>query len=98
CYCERNEKSNFLPFARNDLICNRLVTQTAELLVVDQLVDRRVVAAHRTVRIAPQLQRIDLHGQRVEVQQPANQAIALAENQFHGLKRFDDADQSWQYT
>ena len=55
----------------------RLVAQGTELLVVDQFFDRRVVAAHRTVGIAPQLKRIDLHGQGVEMQQPADQSCRL---------------------
>jgi hypothetical protein len=56
------------------------MAQGTELLVVDKLFDRRVIAAHRTVGIAPQLKRVDLHGQGVEMQQPADQTVAFAEN------------------
>src|SRR5688500_13059254 len=37
------------------------VSQTAELLVVDQFLDRRLVAAHRALGIAALLQSIDFH-------------------------------------
>ena len=40
-----------------------LMTQAAELFVVDQLMNRRMIAAHRAIRIAAQIQRIDLHRQ-----------------------------------
>ena len=68
----------------------------AELIVVDQLADRRVVAAHRALRIAPQLQLAEAHVPGVVEQQPADQRRAAAEQQldrFGRLNRADDARQ-----
>jgi hypothetical protein len=38
-----------------------LVSQTAELFVIDQFLERPVIAAPRALQIAPQFQGIDLH-------------------------------------
>jgi len=70
------------------------MSQTAELFVVDQFFDRRLIAAHRAVGIAPQPQRIDLHRQSIEGQQPTDQAVAFVENELDRFQRFDDTDQS----
>ena len=69
------------------------VPQTAELIVIDQLFNRRLVATHRAIGIAPQLQCIDLHRQGVKAQQPPDQTVTLAENDLDRFQRFDDADQ-----
>ena len=61
----------------------------AELLVVDQRRDGRVRAAHRAVRILAQLQLAELHPQRVEQQEPADQRLADAEDQLERLGRLD---------
>ena len=38
----------------------------AELVVIDKFGDCRVVTAHRTLLVAPQLQSAELHGQGIE--------------------------------
>ena len=68
----------------------------AELVVVDQLVDRAMLAAHRAIRILSQLQFAEFHAERIEEQQAADEAVACAENQldrFHRLNGADDAGQ-----
>ena len=51
----------------------RLRIGAAKLLVIDRLGDRRVFAANRAFRIAPQIEFAKFHFQRVEMQQPADQ-------------------------
>ena len=69
----------------------------AELFVVDQLGDRRVRAAHRAVRILPELQLAEPHPQRVVDQEPADQRLADAGDQLDRLGRLDDADDARQH-
>src|SRR5213083_1387765 len=54
----------------------------AELLVVDQLGDRRLLAAHRAVGVPADLHLLELHRQRVVEQQPALERLALAGQQL----------------
>ena len=58
------------------------MTQAAELFVVDQLMNRRMIAAHGAIRIAAQIERIDLHRQGVEAEQASDQLLAFAENKL----------------
>jgi hypothetical protein len=37
-----------------------------------------MIAAHRAIGIAPQIQRVDLHRQRVEAEQAADEMLAFA--------------------
>ena len=69
------------------------MAQAAEFFVIDQFVNRRLVAAQRTVGIAPQLERIDLHRQCVEAEQAADQAFSFAEDKLNGFQRLDNPDQ-----
>ncbi len=65
----------------------------AELLVVDELGDGGVEAADRALGILAQLEFAEAHVERVDQQQPADERIALAENQLDDLGGLDDADQ-----
>ena len=69
----------------------------AEFVVVDQLVNGAILAAHRAIRILAQLQFAELHAQRVEQQQTADEAVARAENQLDRFHRLDRADDSRQH-
>ena len=69
----------------------------AELLVVDQLLDRRVGAAHRAIRILAQLQLAEAHLQRVVDHEAADQRLADAEDDLHRLGRLDHADDAGQH-
>src|SRR6202000_1134179 len=64
---------------------------TTELLVVDQLLDCRMRAANRAVRVFAQLQLAELHGQGIGQKQAANQRLALSKDQLDDLCRLDDA-------
>ena len=68
------------------------MTQTAELFVVDEFVDCRVVAAHGAIGIAAQLERIDFHGERIEVHQAANQSLTFIQDDLDRFQRFDHAN------
>ena len=70
----------------------RLMAQTAEFFVVDQLVDRRLVSAYRAIGIALQLERMDLHGECVEAEQAADQSVAFAEDDFDRFQSFYHPD------
>src|SRR5579883_200044 len=67
-----------------------------ELLVVDQLFHRRMLAANRAVGILAQLQLAELHAQRINQQQAANQGVAFAEDQLDDLCCLNDTQQSGQ--
>ena len=69
----------------------------AELFVVNQLGDRRMRAAHRAVRILPQLQLAEAHPQRVVDQEAADQRLADAGDQLDRLGRLDHADDARQH-
>src|SRR5262249_19713362 len=83
-------------------LCGRnwrfLTANAAELLVVDELRDRRLVAAHRALRIPANLELAETHPQGIIEHQPTNQWLAVAEDQFHGLGRLNTADESRQDT
>ena len=77
-----------------------LSSNSAKLFVVDQLMDRTMVAANRARRILAQPQFAEAHSQRVKEQEPADQRFADAEDQLdrlHGLNRADDAGQNAQH-
>jgi len=57
--------------------------------VIDQLRDRLVRSAERTLRILAQLQLAELHFERVEEEQPPDQRVALADDQLHRFRRLD---------
>ncbi len=72
--------------------------QPAEGLVVDQTGDGRALAAQRARRILAQLQLAEAHLERIEQQQPADQALADAEQQLEGLDALDHADHARQHS
>ena len=74
----------------------RLRGDAAELLVVDQLPLRRVFRADRALGVLAELELAELHLQRVEQQQPADQRVADPDDQLDdlvGLERADDPGQ-----
>ena len=68
--------------------------QAAELFIIDELMNGRLIAAHRAVGIATQFQGIDFHRQGIEANQPPRQAVTLAEDDLDRFQGFDDADQT----
>src|SRR5436190_13835565 len=72
----------------------------AELDVVDVLRDRRVLAADRAVRVAPQLHLRELARERVVQQEAADKRVADPERElqrFGGLDRADHAREHTEY-
>src|ERR1700675_3768973 len=67
--------------------------QVAELLVVNQLMDGRLVPAHRAGRIALEIQGRDLIRQGVEAEKLAGQSLAFAEDELDRLQRLDRPDE-----
>ena len=62
---------------------------------------RRTLAADRTFRIAPEIELAKLHLQRIEMEQPAEQRFADAEDEFQRfscLNRPDDAGKHAEHT
>src|SRR5208283_3304305 len=74
--------------------CRFLATDAAELLIIDQLGDGRLVAADRASRIAADLELTEAHLQRIIKHQPADQRLALAEDQLDRFSRLDAADET----
>src|ERR1043165_7104249 len=70
------------------------VAEAAELLVVDELVNGRLLAAHRAARVPLKLQRIDLVRQRIEAEELADERLALAKNQLDRLESLDRSDET----
>src|SRR5207237_1975687 len=64
----------------------------AERLVVDQLMNGRVVAAQRAARIARDLHFVELHAQAVEQQQPIDKWLTQLADDLDGLARVYRAD------
>src|ERR1700676_4837568 len=76
-----------------------LSTDSAELFVIDELMNCRVVAANRARRIPAQPQLAEAHAQRVEEQETPGERFADAENEldrFHRLKRAHDTGENTQ--
>ena len=73
-----------------------LIRDTAEFLIIDELGDGRMIAAHRALGIAPQLQFAEPHRQRIIEHQPADQRLADAQDQLHGLGGLNQPDRSGQ--
>src|SRR5947208_5054275 len=69
---------------------------TAELVIVDQLVDRAVRPAHRTIRILAELELAELHPKSVKEQQTPHEIVSAAKNQLDRLHRLDGANDSGQ--
>jgi hypothetical protein len=58
------------------------VRQTAELFVIDQFFDRRLVAAHRAVDIAAQFQGIDFHRRSATIRASLTLSLFFARPDF----------------
>src|SRR5574337_1141779 len=71
---------------------------STELMVVDQVRNGRLVSAHRTVRVAPDLHLPELHPQRIEEQEAPRPRIANPEQQFDRLNGLQAADDPAQHT
>src|SRR3990172_7535976 len=70
--------------------------RTAKTFVVDQLRYRGVVSAERTLRIPPQLHDAEVHRERIEQQQPADERLADPKHLLDPLDRLDRAHDSRQ--
>src|SRR5438093_4633437 len=68
--------------------------RAAEFYVVDQLCDRRVIAAQRALGIPPQFHNAEVHCERVEQQQTADERVADLEDLLDDLDRLDRAHYS----
>ena len=69
-----------------------LIASGAELHVVDVLGDRRVLAADRAVRVAPERDLRERRAERVEQLQPPDQRVADLEHELQRLARLERAD------
>src|SRR5256885_9793685 len=69
----------------------------AELDVVDVLRDRRRVAAHRTVRVAPEFHLRELARERVVEEQPADEGLADPERELERLRGLNRPDHAGQH-
>ena len=69
----------------------------AEVLVVNELGDSRVLAAEGALGIAPQLEFAELHVERVEQEQAVEERGAFAEDELQNLGGLDEADHAGQH-
>ena len=79
------------------IVGSRPVVDRAECLVVDQLGDAGVVAAHRAGWVAADFEGAETHAQGVVHQQFADEGFALTEDQFDGFSGLDQANGAGQY-
>ena len=70
----------------------------AELVIVNQLGDRRMRAANRALRVLSQFQLPKLEVKRVEQKQAADQRLPLADDELDGLERLNAANDTRQDT
>src|SRR5258708_2980308 len=73
----------------------RRLLDAAELVVVDQLLDL-VGSAGWAAWIFAQLERAEVHAQRVDEEQAADERLADAEDELDDLGGLDDSDQAGQ--
>src|SRR5215469_3518061 len=71
-----------------------LAPNAAELLVIDKLRDRRMRAACRAIGIFPQFEFAEFHAEGIDQQQPADERVALTEDQLDGLGSLNHPDQA----
>src|SRR5919202_5292374 len=72
---------------------SRVLPRTgAELDVVDVVGDGRALAADRALRVAPDRHLVELRGERVEQEQPADERLADPERELERLARLQRAD------
>src|SRR3712207_5802536 len=74
-----------------------LLRDAAELLVVDELCDRRVLAADRAVRVLAQLHLAEAHAEGVVEQEASDQGLPDPEYELDGLGGLDRAYSARQY-
>src|SRR5439155_25331719 len=67
------------------------------LLVDGEVRDARVLAAHRALGIAPELDLAEAHAARVVGQEPPDQRVAHPDQELDGLRRLDHADHAWEH-
>src|SRR3989454_2412632 len=70
----------------------RWTPQAAELLVVDEFLDRRIRSADRALGVLAQLELPELHPERVEDEETTDQGVAASEEKFDRLDRLDRSD------
>src|SRR6266513_3802000 len=70
----------------------------AEALVVDVIGDRRMLAAHRAIRIAAQTHLAEAALERVVQEITSHERLADPEEQLDGLRRLDGSDDPGQHT
>src|SRR5713226_3461333 len=68
----------------------------AEFVIIDQLRDRRMRAAHRAVRVLPELELAELHPESVKKEQTSHEIVPAAEDQLNRFHRLNGADDSGQ--
>src|SRR3970040_3044348 len=69
----------------------------AELLVVDEICNRRMIAADRTLRISPDLHLTEFERQGIEEDQAVDQRFPCAQDQLDRLERLQAPDDSAQH-
>src|SRR3989475_1685183 len=70
----------------------RCGTESAELFVIDKLLDRWIGTANRAFGVLPQLELAELHPERVEHEEPADERVAPAEEELDRLDRLNRSD------
>src|SRR3989475_10217085 len=70
----------------------RWTPQAAELLVINEFLDRRIRSTDRALGVLAQLELPELHPERVEDEETADQGVAPPEKKFDRLERLNRSD------
>ena len=70
----------------------------AELLVIDEFVNRWFLPADRAIRILPEVQRSNFHGKGVKAKEFSHKILALPQDELDGLEGLYGSDETGQYT
>src|SRR5213594_1134992 len=76
----------------------RRTPQAAELLVIDEFLDRRTRSADRALGVLAQLELPKLHPERVEDEETADERVAPPEEKLDRLDRLDRPDDAREHT
>ncbi len=69
--------------------------EIAELLVIDELVDRRFFPTDWAIWILLEVQRSNLHGEGIEAKEFPNQGVAFLQDELNGLEGLYGSYETW---
>ena len=75
-----------------------MIQTGAERNVVDKFSHRGIVATDRTAGVPANLEFLEVHGERIVHEQPADQRLSLSEDELHDFRRLDQSDRAREHS